>query len=73
MSSMLEVRGYRAMLNMLRSRQTYPPSKDLQRLLEELALGPNGLPSDAVREDWNDAVKTAFSDGQEPITGLHLT
>ena len=73
MKLMMEQRGYGAMLNLLKSRQTYKPSYDLGKLLEELALGPDGLPSDAVRADWNDAVKSAFSSGDEPLTGLHLS
>lgn len=69
---MYEVRGYRGMLNFLKGRQAERPSEALAALLGELALGPDGLPADAVREEWNEAVKAAFSNEYEPITRLNL-
>lgn len=73
MKPMFEPRGYRGMLNFLRSRQAYKPSETLGELLEELALGPDGVPPDSVREHLNDAVKTAYAEPRNRSQGWILT
>lgn len=63
--------GYKAMLRFLSKRSA--ESREIERLLRELALDENGRPTQEVLEEWNSAVQDAMTGNDAgPITRLGL-
>ena len=72
MKAMMEVWGYKAMIALLKDRCDRQPSLSVRELLEELALDRLNSGSEAVREEWNAAVRAAMESAPDQMTQLHL-
>lgn len=72
MKAIIEPWGYKAMLILLQARSEAQPTGDVAKLLGEFALAADGKPSDAMRDEWNAAVKEAMASVPDQMTQLHL-